>query len=156
MPRPTLSAILAGILLTAGPAAAADPPVTGKFTGNGKEAKLQFVSTKKGEPYLDKPTTVLIFTEKDHSKDKRPEFAAGFGDYGSALILTVKEDGKIIGCVVAHSAHEKKGFNSLGSIALSDFKKADGSLTGRVKTNGVVNTFGEKWEVDLKFEAKAP
>ena len=156
MLRSSFAAILAGLLLAAGPAAAADPPVSGKFTGNGKEAKLMFVSAQKGEPYLDSPTTRLIFTEKDHSKDKRPDFKAGFGDYGSALVITVDEDGKIIGCVVAHSAHEKKGFSSLGSIAMSDYKAADGKVTGKIKTDGVVDTFGEKWQVDIRFEAKAP
>ncbi|HKB04547.1 MAG TPA: hypothetical protein VKD90_20155 [Gemmataceae bacterium] len=156
MLRPSLAAFFAGILVAAAPAAAADPPVSGKFIGNGKEAKLEFVTAQKGQPYLDKPTTKLIFTEKDHSKDKRPDIAAGFGDYGSALIITVKEDGKIIGCVIAHSAHEKKGINSVGSIAMSDYKVADGKVTGKIKTNGMVNTFGEKWQVDIQFEAKAP
>jgi hypothetical protein len=156
MLRPMFLRSLALVALAASPALAADPPVSGKFTGNGKEAKLAFVTAHKGEPYLDKPTTTLVFTEKDHSKDKRPDFKAGFGDYGSALIITVKEDGKIIGCVVAHDAHEKKGFNSLGSIAMWDFKVGDGKVAGRIKTDGVVNTFGEKWEVDIRFEAKAP
>jgi len=152
MLRPSLAAVLLAVL----PAVAADPPVSGKFTGNGNEAKLQFVSALKGEPYLDKPTTRLIFTEKDHSKDKRPDIKAGFGDFGSALVLTVKEDGKIIGCVVAHSAHAKMGFSSLGDIAMSDYKAAGGKVTGKVKTDGVVDTFGEKWQVDIKFEAPAP
>jgi hypothetical protein len=156
MLRSALVAFFSGILVTAGAAAAADPPVSGKFTGNGKEAKLEFVSARKGEPYLDKPTIKLIFTEKDHSKDTRPDIKAGFGDFGSALIITVKEDGKIIGCVVAHSAHDKKGFTSLGSIAMSDFKAADGKVTGKIKTNGMVDTFGEKWQVDIQFAAKAP
>jgi hypothetical protein len=156
MLRPSLAAFLAGVSLAVAPAPAADPPVSGKFTGNGKEAKLLFATAQKSEPYLDKPTIKLIFTEKDHSKDKRADFKAGFGDYGSALIITVKEDGKIIGCVVAHSAHEKKGFNSLGSIAISDYKAADGKVSGKIKTDGVVDTFGEKWQVDIRFEAKAP
>ena len=156
MPRPTLSAILAGILLTASPAAAADPPVTGKFTGNGKEAKLPVRLNQKGGAVPGQAD------DRAHLHGEGPLEGQATGVRGRVrglrqrLILTVKEDGKIIGCVVAHRAHEKKGFNSLGSIDMSDFKKADGTLTGRVKTNGVVNTFGEKWEVDLKFEAKAP
>ena len=157
MPRSTFPHALVGLaVLAAGPAAAADPPVSGKFTGNGREAKLMFVSARTGEPYMDQPTIRLIFTEKDHSKEKRPDITAGFGDFGSALIITVKEDGKIIGCTVAHAAHEKSGFSSLGSIATSDFKRADGKVTGKVKTDGVVETFGQKWEVDIKFEVKAP
>ena len=137
-------------------ASAADPAISGKFTGNGKEAKLMFVSAHKGEPYMDKPTIKLVFTEKDHSKDKRPHIKAGFGDFGSALIITVNSDGKIIGCEVAHAAHEKSGFSSLGSIAMSDYKVADGKITGKIKTDGVVDTFKQKWQVDIKFEVKTP
>lgn len=149
-------AVFACVVGAAGAAAAADPPVSGAFKGNGKEAKLAFVSAHKGEPFADKPTIVLVFTEKDHSKEKRPAIKAGFGDFGSALIITVKEDGKIIGCEVAHKAHEKSGFSSLGSIAMSDFKSADGKVTGKIKTDGVVETFKQKWEVDIKFETKVP
>jgi hypothetical protein len=64
------------VLLAVGlPAAAGDkkdPPASGPFTGNGKEAKPAHVSAHKGEPVADKPTVVLIFTEKDHSKAKNP------------------------------------------------------------------------------------
>ena len=59
---------------------AADPAISGKFTGNGKDAKLAFVSAQKGEPFADKPTIVLIFSEMDHSKDRRARIKAGFGD----------------------------------------------------------------------------
>lgn len=137
------------------PAVAADP-VAGKFTGNGQDAKLAFASAHKGEAFAGKPTWDLIFTEKDHARDKKPGFKAGFGDYGSALIVTIQDDGKIIGCVVAHSAHKKAGFSSVGSIATSDFKMAGGKITGKIKTDGEVTTFGEKWLVDLAFDATAP
>src|SRR5262245_15005977 len=99
---------LALLLLSTGLAAAADdkkekePPVSGKFTGNGTEAKLAHALSLKGEPYLDKPTTVLIFTEKDPSKEKMPKIAAMFGRLGSALIITVDPESKIIGCEVNH------------------------------------------------------
>jgi hypothetical protein len=131
-------------------------PVSGVFKGNGKEAKLAHASTRKGSEFMDKPTIELIFTEKDHSKDKQAYIKAGFGDYGSALIITIKEDGKIIGCQVAHAAHEKMGFSSLGSINMKDFKMQGGKITGNIKTDGEVKTFGETWEVNIKFEVKAP
>jgi hypothetical protein len=151
-----IRAVVALLTLSAIPAAAGEP-VSGKYTGNGKEAKLAYVTAHKGEVLTDKPTTVLVFTEKDHSKDKRPVFTASFGDYGSALILTVLDDsGKVVGCQIAHQGHKKQGLNSIGSIATSDFKKADGKITGKIKSDGEVETFGEKWLVDLAFEAKAP
>jgi hypothetical protein len=138
------------------PLLAADPPVSGTFTGDGKEAKLMYVSAHKGEPLSDKPTIRLVFTEKDHSKEPKPYIRAGFGYFGSALIITVHPDGSIVGCEVAHTAHEKSGFSSLGSIAMSDFKSAEGKLSGKIKTDGEVETFKQKWKVDIKFEVKAP
>ena len=140
----------------AGTALTADPPVSGKFTGDGKEAKLAYVTAFKGEPLGDKPTIKLVFTEKDHSKNPKPWIKAGFGDFGSALIITVYHDGKIVGCEVAHQAHKMPGFSSLGSIKTSDFKLADGKVSGTIKTDGEVETFRQKWQVDIKFETKAP
>ena len=58
---------------------------------------------------------VLVFTEKDHSKDKKPDFNAVFGKFGSALIISLHEEGGIFGCQVVHTAHEKQGFTSIGS-----------------------------------------
>ena len=139
----------------AGSTRAADP-VSGKFTGDGKEAKVAFVSAHKGEPLADKPTIKLVFTEKDHSKNPKPWIKAGFGDYGSALVITVYHDGQIVGCEVAHTAHKMPGFSSLGSIKTSDFKLADGKVSGKIKTDGEVETFKQKWQVDIAFETKAP
>src|SRR5262249_9449631 len=136
--------------------AADDASITGVYKGNGKEAKLAFVSARKGEPFADKPTIVLVFSEKDHSKEKKPDFKAGFGDFGSALIITVQPEGKIVGCVVAHSALKKSGFSSVGNIEMSDFKLDGGKIQGKISTKGEQKTFGETWEVDLKFQTKAP
>jgi hypothetical protein len=62
------------VLAAAGSLSAADDePVSGVFKGNGKEAKLAYVTTRKGEPFADKPTIILTFTEKDHSKEKKPD-----------------------------------------------------------------------------------
>ena len=33
---------------------------------------------------------------------------------------------------------------------------ADGKIAGAIKTNGEVETFKQKWKVDIKFETKAP
>src|SRR5213076_1913343 len=60
-----------------GPAANVKPSVTGVFKGNGKDAKIAYVSAHWREPFGDKPSIVLLFTEKDHSKDKKPDFNAG-------------------------------------------------------------------------------
>jgi hypothetical protein len=136
-----------------GPAANVKPSVTGVFKGNGKEAKIAHVSAHWREPFNNQPGMVLVFTEKDHSKDKKPDFNAAFGKFGSALIISLHEDGGIFGCQVVHSAHQKQGFSSIGQIKTNNFEFADGKVQGELTTDGQLDTFGETWEVNLKFVA---
>jgi len=136
-----------------GPAANVKASVTGVFKGNGKEAKLAYVSAHWREPFNDKPGMVLVFTEKDHSKDKKPDFNAVFGRFGSALIISLHEGGGIFGCQVVHTAHKQQGFTSLGSIKTNNFEFADGKVEGELTTDGQVDTFGETWETNIKFVA---
>jgi hypothetical protein len=136
-----------------GPAANVKPSVTGVFKGNGKDAKLAYVSAHWREPFGDKPSMDLVFTEKDHSKDKKPDLNAAFGKFGSALIISVHDDGEIFGCQVVHSAHQKQGFSSIGSIHTNDFTLENGKVEGELTTDGQVDTFGETWEVKIKFVA---
>ena len=119
-----------------GPAANVKPSVTGVFKGNGKDAKLAYVSAHWREPFNDKPSMVLVFTEKDHSKDKKPDFNAVFGKFGSALIISLHEDGDIFGCQVVHTAHKKQGFSSIGQIKTNNFQFADGQVQGELTTDG--------------------
>lgn len=137
-----------------------DPPVKptvgGKFVGNGKNAAIKFVLVEEHEPFSDKEAITLIFTEKDPAKAKKPSFDAMFGKLGSALILNVHHDGGIFGCQVVHSAHEKQGLSSLGQIKMLEFKLAGGNVSGHVSTGKELDTFGEKWEVDLTFAAPLP
>ena len=136
-----------------GPAANVAPSVTGVFKGNGKEVKLAYVSARWREPFSDKTSIALVFTEKDHSKEKKPDTAAMFGRFGSALIISIHEDGSIFSCQVVHTAHseQKQGFSSSGSIEATEFTYADGKVEGEITTNGQVDTFGETWEVKMKF-----
>jgi hypothetical protein len=136
-----------------GPAANIPPSVSGTFKGNGKDAKLAYVSARWGEPFDGKPGIVLVFTEKDHSKAKKPDFDASFGKFGSALVVSLHEDGSIYGCQVVHSAHKKQGFSSVGKIETNDFTFADGKVEGEITTNGELEFFGDTWEVKLKFVA---
>ena len=136
-----------------GPAANVKPSVTGVFKGNGKDAKLAYVSAHWREPFGDKPSIVLVFTEKDHSKDKKPDFNAGFGKFGSALIVSLHEDGDIFGCEVAHTALKHQNFSSIGKINTNDFEYADGQVKGELTTDGAADVFGETWEVNVKFVA---
>jgi hypothetical protein len=94
-----------------------------------------------------------VFTEKDHSKDKKPDFNAGFGKFGSALIVSLHEDGDIFGCEVAHSALKHQNFSSIGKINTNDFEYADGKVHGELTTDGPADIFGESWEVNAQFVA---
>jgi hypothetical protein len=143
----------ASITKKPGPAANVKPSVSGVFKGNGKDAKLAYVSAHWREPFGDKPSMDLVFTEKDHSKDKKPDLNASFGRFGSALIISLNDDGEIFGCQVVHSAHKKQGFSSIGSIHTNDFSFENGKVEGELTTDGQVDTFGEKWEVKIKFVA---
>jgi hypothetical protein len=136
-----------------GPAANVKPSVAGVFKGNGKDAKLAYVSAHWREPFSDKPSMDLVFTEKDHSKDKKPDLNAAFGKFGSAVIISVHEDGEIFGCQVVHSAHKRQGFSSIGSIHVNDFTFENDKVEGELTTDGQVDTFGETWEVKVKFLA---
>jgi hypothetical protein len=51
-----------------GPAANVPPAVSGVFKGNGQEAKIAYVSAHWREPFSDKTSIVLVFSEKDHSR----------------------------------------------------------------------------------------
>jgi hypothetical protein len=136
-----------------GPAANVKPTVAGIFKGNNKDAKLAYVSAHWREPFGDKPSIMLVFTEKDHSKDKKPDFNAGFNKFGSALIVSLHEDGDIFGCEVAHTALKHQNFSSIGKINTNDFQYADGQVKGELTTDGVADVFGETWEVNVKFVA---
>lgn len=133
------------------------PTVSGKFTGNGKTAAIKFVVVQEEEPFSGKEAIKLVFTEKDPATVKKPSFDAAFGKLGSALILSVhRDDGGIFGCEVAHSAHKRQGFSSIGKIKMVEFKIEGGNVTGHVSTGGEQDAFGEKWEVDLTFAAPLP
>lgn len=157
----TLRLLLAATLCLIGQSGAlhaepAAPAVTGTFKGDGKPAALAFVSARKGDLVFDKETIVLIFSEKDHSKAAKPQNKAGFGDFGSALIITIYPEGKIVGCEIAHSAHNKRPFSSVGNIQLTDFKNEGGELKGKLATSGEQEFFKKTWSVDLTFHTKAP
>jgi hypothetical protein len=142
----------------AGPTAADEKkeaaPVSGTFTGNGKEAKLAFASAANADG--GKGGVVLIFSEKDHSKVKNARGRALFGDFGSALIIVVTAEGKVIGCTVVHAAHKRSGFSFPGAVKTADFKVADGKVSGKLSTGGEKETFGDKWTLDVRFDVKLP
>jgi hypothetical protein len=135
---------------------AADSEVSGIFKGNDQPAKLAFASAQKGTAIASKETIKLVFTEKDHGKDEHPDLKALFGDYGSALIIGIQPDGKVVTCDIAHEALKQKPISSPTSVKMSDFKKEGGQISGKLATDGKQEAFGQTWEVNLIFKTKAP
>jgi hypothetical protein len=154
--RCVIFSVLALVVPGAAQPGAADSDLSGIFKGNDQPAKLAFVSAHKGSPVGEKETIKLIFTEKDHSKDDPPDLKALFGDYGSALVIGIQLDGKIVTCDVRHEAHKQKPISSPASVKMSEFKNEGGQISGKIATDGKAEAFGQTWEVNLIFKTKAP
>jgi len=153
--RKTVSTLVV-VVLGAAQLIAADSEVSGIFKGNDQPAQLAFVSARKGTPLRGQETVKLVFTEKDHSKDEQAALKALFGDYGSALVIGIQLDGKVVTCDVRHGAHKQKPISSPTSVKMSEFKNENGQLSGKLTTDGKAEAFGETWEVNLTFKTKAP
>src|SRR6266436_7428298 len=154
--RVVILPVVAVALVSAAQLRAADSEVSGIFKGNDKPAKLMFVSAHKGMPVAGKDTIKLVFTEKDHAKNERPDLKALFGDYGSALMIGIQPDGKVVTCDIAHEALKQKPISSPSSVKMSDFKNEVGQISGKLATDGKQEAFGQTWEVNLVFKTKAP
>jgi hypothetical protein len=154
--RLVISCVVVIVASTAQQVSAADSEVSGVFMGNDQSAKLAFVSAHKGSPVAGKETIKIVFTEKDHFKDEGPDVKALFGDYGSALVIGIQPDGKVVTCDVAHEAHKQKPISSPTSVKMSDFKNEGGQISGKLITDGKQEAFDQTWEVNLAFKTKAP
>jgi hypothetical protein len=142
--------------LTAAHAGASDSDVSGIFKGNDQPAKLGFVSAHKARPVGGKETIKLVFTEKDHSQDTEADLKALFGHYGSALVVGIQPDGKIVTCDVAHEALKQKPISSPTAAKMSDFKNEGSQISGKIVSDGRQEAFGQTWEINLIFKTKAP
>jgi hypothetical protein len=144
--------VFAGIALAAA-------PFDGKYVANGKEAKLAYLSAKKGEPFSGKPVTILIFSEKDASKDARADFHAQMGDLGDALVVHLSkgdDEWRVIGTEFAHSALKHSGASGSGIVSAKDVSLANGEISGHLVTEPNADLFDEPLTVDLKFHIKQP
>lgn len=132
------------------------PTFTGKFLGDGKDAKIQHLIVQPCDPFSGQPAIQLIFTEEDPSASKKPEFDAGFKKLGNALVISVKKDGGIFGCEVIYLGHKKSPFSSVGRFDVKDFKVTDTHISGKINSGGELDFFDQKWELDLTFSAPLP
>jgi hypothetical protein len=144
----------AGLVLSPTRGFAADT-VSGRFAGNGKDAKLAFASAWPRDPFSGKETIVIVLTEKDHAASKRPWFDAGFGKLGAALMFSLtRPDGRLIGTQVVHDALKRSGM----SVSGSDIKGEGVTMTadrveGRFFTEKPGKFFDDAYELDMKVAA---
>ena len=147
------------VFLACAATALAAAPFDGKYVANGKEAKLAYVTAKKGEPFSGKPVTILIFSEKDASKDARADFHAQMGDLGDALVVHLSkgdDEWRVIGTEFAHSALKHSGASGSGIVSAKDVNVANGEISGHLVTAADADLFDEPLTVDLTFHVKQP
>ena len=143
--------------LSCAPGAWAQSKVSGVFKGNDKPAALTQVTAHKGEA-SGQSVVILIFSSKDQGGDPKADFDALFGKFGDAIVLKVAPDGKVLTGDLVHSNLDAPGgsIQTSGVLKISDYKAADGRISGHLTSGGAHEFHGLKWEVDLTFETKAP
>ena len=151
------TAILALVLSFSG-SALAQSKVSGVYKGNGTPAALTQVVAYKGEPESGKPVTDLVFSAKNQAGSSKPAFDALFGKFGDALVVKIYPDGNIYSLDLVHSKLDSPGgsIQVFGVLKMTDFKVADGKISGHLTSGGPAKVRDQTWEVDLTFETKAP
>ena len=133
--------------------------VEGVYRVDGKDAKIAFARSSKGEPFSNHPTIEVELTEKDSSAATgSPMF--WHDKYGAAVVVTLmkNDDGSydVIGSTFLHPALKDGGSNGTGIVNLKDAKEANGVLAGELFTKPDMNLFGQKLDIDLKFKVPTP
>jgi len=105
--------------------AQANTSITGTYLIDGKPVQLKFAKAVKGEAFAGKDTTLVVLSEKDGSKSKKPDNDAMFGKLGGALVLTITSDGELVGTQVVKG---KVQFSASGNTTLSDYKVDGGNV----------------------------
>src|SRR5262249_19032595 len=100
--RTVAGALLLTLSFSLWVSAADQPALTGTYTVDNTDGKLGFVRAVKGTAF-DEPATVIVFSQKDASKQAKPDDSAMFGKLGNALVVTISADGSIVGTEVIHS-----------------------------------------------------
>jgi len=133
--------------------ARADTSISGTYLINGKPVQLKYAKAIKGEQFDNKDTTLVVLSEKDASKSKKPDNDAMFGKLGGALVLTITADGELVGTQIVK---DKVQFSASGPIKLTDYKAEGGNVSGKVATDGQQEFFKDTWQVDVTFSVPGP
>jgi hypothetical protein len=146
---------LSGLVLSV-PALFAAGKASGRYVGNGKEAKLAFVTAVPHEDWDGQKAYTLILSERDASRAEKPDFDAMFGELGDALVISVTQGGDIFSVQVCHQALEKAGFSTSGTVQAEGFQITGNRLSARFFTTEEQEFFGDRWSLDLKVEVDLP
>ena len=154
MIRRTFMLGAAGLVLMPARSFAADT-ASGRFVGNGKEAKLAFISAWPRDPFSGKETIVIVLTEKDHAASKKPWFDASFGKFGAALQFTLtRPDTQLISTSVGHPALKRSPVSVSGTgIKAEGVTITADKVEGRFFTPKPGTFFDDKFEIDVKVSA---
>ena len=156
----TIAKIVLPILLVlASLHAYAEKAFDGAYRANGKDAKLAFAVAQKGESFHDMPVYILVFSEKDASKDGSVDADARAGKFGDALIVKLcKTDWgwDVIGNNFVHTGLTGGSASGSGQIKAQDIALTGGEIRGKLKTNPGEKIAGQPLEVNLSFHVKAP
>lgn len=161
-------AFLFGLVVLVAACSQASPPaskwsvngtVDGYYRVDGKDVKLGFAHSQKGEPFADHPTIVVALSEKDPAGAKEdPLF--WHEKYGGALVVTLQKtsDGTydIISSTFMHPAAKDGGSNGSGMVDIKDVKDSNGELAGELVTKPGMTMFDQKLDIDLKFKVAMP
>ena len=147
------------VLVLASMHAHAEKEFDGVYRANGKDGKLDYAVAQKGDPFHDMPVYVLVFSEKDASKDSNVDADARAGKFGDALIVKLcKTDWgwDVIGNNFVHSGLTGGSASGSGQIKAQEIALASGEIRGKLKTNPGEKIAGQPLEVNLTFHVKAP
>ena len=154
-------AFILGFILLASACTQAKSPagtVDGVYRVDGKEAKISFARSYKGEPFNNQPTIEIALTEKDATNAKGPPMF-WHDKYGGAVVVTLTKEADgyhVIGSTFLHSALKDGSGNGIGFVSLKDAKEANGEIAGELVTNPNTTLFDQKLDVDLKFKVPMP
>jgi hypothetical protein len=161
-------AFLFGLILLGSACSQASPPaakwspngsVDGFYRVDGKDVKLAFAHSQKGEPFAGHPTIVVALSEKD-SADAKDDPLFWHEKYGGTIVVTLQKDsdGKydVISSTFRHPAANDGGANGSGIVDLKDVKEANGEIAGELFTKPSTTLFDQKLDIDLKFKVPLP
>jgi hypothetical protein len=161
-------AFLFGLVVLVAACTQASPPaakwspngtVDGFYRVDGKDVKLAFAHSQKGEPFADRPTIVVALSEKD-AADAKDDPLFWHEKYGGVMVVMLQKnsDGTydVISSTFRHPAAKDGGANGTGMVDLKDVKEANGEISGELFTRPATTLFDQKLEVDLKFKVPLP